>query len=471
MYMDNHSYILSFRLRFLVGAIYALSLIDYFFIALQYAEDSYWQLFLARLIHVSLLLAPFCFYRQKFPWFHPLIFNTLIGAIRLAFLYFLQFLSGEDWSLVIFENDALPYQSENQIAGLMCQEQLLLGLSLLVYYAAYFLFPPLFPRLRQIHFFAVPRHFARKAIVLLICSSLAFLVFIYLSGGIVEHIGSWQGGRKSALSGIGYLAMLIYSSAIACLIWRCIEKKAEKTISFWLVLIVSLTLMLLLGGSRSYLINVAVIVFLLWIYDREQISKTALFLMLSLVFLFVGFWGSARTQIQKNAQFDWEKVRSVQFLMVEAQRELVMRASVRKAVYPILSEVPKETPYLYGKSYLAAALCWVPRQFWADKPGLIDGLVGETFFDVNVGIPPGPIGEAYWNFGYLGIMLVFLVYGLFHRGLFTLFQNSDRSTLAFLLYSLLLFNVYPITSSVISALLLFVPAVILCWSFRLVRRA
>ncbi|MCC6932720.1 MAG: oligosaccharide repeat unit polymerase [Deltaproteobacteria bacterium] len=464
--MKDRSYQLRPWLRFSVCTIFAFSLFDCFFIALDHASFIYWKLFLLRLLHIALLLYPFIFYRQNYVWFHPLVFNTLISAIRLFFLYLLQAISGEGLSLLIFENDALPFLNEEQIAALMAEEQLLLAISLFSYYLAYFYFPPL----SKAKFLTIRKSFDLKAVLLVLLSLLVFTIFIGLSGGIGAHIASWQGGRKSALTGIGYLAMLTYAAAVSCLIWWSLDNRAGKKVIYWLSLIVSLLLMLLLGGSRSYIINIVVIGFLLWIYNRQRFSKFGFALTLTLIMFFVGCWGAARTQLQKQAAFDWDKVLSAQSMLVETQKELILRSSVRKAVYPILHYVPSQDGYLYGRSYLAAFLCWIPRQFWPEKFGLIDGLVGETFFDVNVGIPPGPIGEAYWNFGYLGVVLAFALYGCFHKSVYSLFQTSDRSTLIFLLYMLLLFNVYPITSSIISALLLFVPGLLICWLFTLVQR-
>lgn len=80
----------------------------------------------------------------------------------------------------------------------------------------------------------------------------------------------------------------------------------------------------------------------------------------------------------------------------------------------LMDVVPSEVPYTYGSTYFLWIISPIPRSVWPDKPVVrIGGLLGSAVYgtrDSN-GIPPGFVGEAYLNFGWLGIPLVSLLFG------------------------------------------------------------
>jgi hypothetical protein len=130
---------------------------------------------------------------------------------------------------------------------------------------------------------------------------------------------------------------------------------------------------------------------------------------------FLGLAGALRrstwTGTQGLASFDATDLTVVQ----DAIREIVRRSAEEGAVPAIIERVPIDVEPLWGESYLAAAGIAVPRALWPGKPRSIDGRVGSTFFGVDYGIPPGGLGEAYWNFGVAGVVAVFLLIGLLFR--------------------------------------------------------
>jgi hypothetical protein len=88
-------------------------------------------------------------------------------------------------------------------------------------------------------------------------------------------------------------------------------------------------------------------------------------------------------------------------------------------------------------------------------------LVGETFFNSPSGTPPGPIGEAYWNFHIPGVIIVFFVFGIFHRWLAQCFVTYHSYPAAILIYLTILFTLDPSTPATVVCLMLLVPLLIL----------
>lgn len=92
----------------------------------------------------------------------------------------------------------------------------------------------------------------------------------------------------------------------------------------------------------------------------------------------------------------------------------------------IISLIPKEADFQYGMSYLAIPFFWVPRAIWPDKPQAdLGAWVKSEIFGQRVqlsGWPPGLVGDAYINFGYIGIIIIPFIYGLFLRMFYESFK-------------------------------------------------
>jgi oligosaccharide repeat unit polymerase len=81
--------------------------------------------------------------------------------------------------------------------------------------------------------------------------------------------------------------------------------------------------------------------------------------------------------------------------------------------------VPAEIPYLHGDSYLQVFVLPIPRALWSTKPADEISVVITTFDPGNSGFAFPAFGEAYANFGLLGVTLCGVLLGglaeLLHR--------------------------------------------------------
>lgn len=93
----------------------------------------------------------------------------------------------------------------------------------------------------------------------------------------------------------------------------------------------------------------------------------------------------------------------------------------------IIKYVDSKESYKYGSSYIWIIQSFVPRSVWPSKPPNIDTEVGFKIYDANSygtgAVPPGLIAESYWNFGYIGVVIVSLLCGIFLKKL-TNYYNS-----------------------------------------------
>ncbi len=97
-----------------------------------------------------------------------------------------------------------------------------------------------------------------------------------------------------------------------------------------------------------------------------------------------------------------------------------------------LQEFPAHHPYLYGSGYVPG-ICWFPRALWPSKPLGTGYVISQMWFDreelqTNLGLPT--MGEAYANFGIIGIAVILFLIGRIVRVLNTYLQIHYHNVIA-----------------------------------------
>jgi hypothetical protein len=414
-------------------------------------------LFAALIVNMGLMLAPVAFYQPGFGWFHPLIFGLFLGYLdhlRRIDVY----LNGLQW------HAALPGWSAEALTALLSQELWLQSLGLAAWFGGYLLSPALPVPAVQ---FQRPRHLGAKVSGAVLFSAALFSVYMQGRGGIVSHILSWGAGRSEALAGAFYWQFFTQLGLIGCLSWLAIDPRSTRQPLFWGCTATSLTMAYLTGGSRSSVIYFMIMGVLTWLLRERKIAVVQL-VSVALVGLFLmGILGNLRASTYGGTSIDWSVLRggvpaestTGDSALGSGLSEVAERSSVYAGTFPILALVPDQVDFLGGSSYLALLTLPVPRAIWPEKPGLVAGRVGETFFDMPVGMPPSAVGEAYWNFGVPGVAIAFFVFGIFTRWLVDCFRHYADQPAAIVLYIITLFLLAePAGLSVIGWLMMLVPA-------------
>lgn len=414
-------------------------------------------MFLALGLNGLLLLAPVIVYQPTFGWFHPFIFGlffTYLDHLRRIDVY----LSGLQWHV------ALPGWSVESLTALLSQELWLQGLGLAAWYGGYVLSPALPAPAVQFH---QPRYLAAKVSGAVLFSAALFAVYMQSRGGIVSHILSWGAGRNEALAGAFYWQFFTQLGLIGCLSWLVIDPRSLLRPLFWGCTVTSLMMVYLTGGSRSSVIYFMIMGVLAWLLRERKMAVMQLVAIALTGLFLMGILGNLRASTY-GGTIDWNVLRggvpaestTGESALTSGLSEVSQRTSVYAGVFPILGLVPEQVDFLYGSSYLAVLTLPVPRALWPEKPGLVAGIVGETFFDMPVGMPPGAVGEAYWNFGVPGVAIAFFLFGIFTRWLADSFCHYAEQPAAIVLYVITLFLLAePSGLSIIAWLMMLVPAV------------
>ncbi|BAZ86763.1 O-antigen polymerase [Dolichospermum compactum] len=390
---------------------------------------------LGLVVNFLLLLIPVIFYQPSYGWFHPLIFNivlTLIHEIRKTPIY----INGLESHI------ALPNWNSESLTFLLADNVFLSIVGLVSYYCGFF-FSLRFGNLQLT--FLPPRHLKLKVLCVVIFSIVACAAYMQIQGGIAAHILSWGQGRRATLAGQFYWQFLIQFGAIACLIWLAKDPKAHFQGLFWICSLSSLVINFLSGGSRSSVIYFIIFGLLVSMIRDRKIAFMQILTVVVIGLFLLGILGDFRNSTW-SGETNWNTLNQaspIESIFGLATDELGERSGEGSGEIPILALVPNQVDFLYGRSYLAALTILIPRGLWPGKPGLVDGVVGNTFFYLDIGIPIEPTLEAYWNFGVPGVFIVFFAFGLFHKWLVWTFRNYATEPLMIVPYVLTLYLLQP----------------------------
>jgi hypothetical protein len=127
----------------------------------------------------------------------------------------------------------------------------------------------------------------------------------------------------------------------------------------------------------------------------------------------------------------------------------------------IVNRTGTAIPYLNGDTYATAIATFVPRFLWEDKPlTAIGNFIGQRYGFLPLGdeitnIAPSQMGEAYMNFGVLGLVIAMSLWGLLARYVDERLCGEEPSWVPVYFFTMVTFQESPIGHSVVPVLKLF----------------
>ncbi|HXG48435.1 MAG TPA: O-antigen polymerase [Methylomirabilota bacterium] len=417
------------------------------------------------------LFYPLIFYRPEYGWCHPLILPTLLTLITLMPRNAGLFMNG------MSEHAMLADWYPEELNMLLAYGHCVNSVALMAAYAGYFWGP----RLRVPRVMVATTAPQRLYFVLLCAlgvSVFAFYSYTQVFGGLQNHLKSLAYGMAQRIElaegvdGIGQYTVLMSMAAVAALIWVCAQPAAFRNPVFWLVSTVALLMAYLSDGKRSSMIYPAMLMMLCWMLRHRHVPYLRLALVGVGAFFLLGVLGVFRTSNWVDpSELNVTTVRetSLAEIAVQTMEELTRRASSDSTFFPILAKVPREEELLYGRTYLEWGLRFIPREWWPDKPRGVDVQANLTFYGGEWGLPPGAVGEAYWNFHLPGVLVVFFLLGVFKRWLANLLSAYPRAPAIMVIYMICLFYFDGSQNGFRIWLYSMVPALVILWLGGMIR--
>jgi hypothetical protein len=201
----------------------------------------------------------------------------------------------------------------------------------------------------------------------------------------------------------------------------------------------------LVTGSRAAVLYPPILLLIAHTLHRRRLPRLSVIAPMVLVgWVVMGLVTIYRSSHFGKTSIDWLLFQDYDFADVlnAGSEELVNRSTTRSPGLPVLSHVPDDSPLLLGSTYLRVILAPIPQFFLPfEKPTAAGRLNGQMFFNIDAGVPVGAVIEAYWNFHVVGVVLVYILAGVFNSYVFRSFlANSDRRGVIGL-YTLFLFHV------------------------------
>jgi hypothetical protein len=390
------------------------------------------DLLLARVViqavETALLALPLLAYRRDYGWLHPLLLPTILDLMKAAWKYPFHLFTPLAAPVVSFQLDGGGTAFSLALApSELAETHLWYGLihvaALLCYYLGYF---HLRPWRTPILNFAKPRHPETTCMIAVVFCAALTSIYIVEKGGISSYLLAMRGGRVELFEGDGQFRTIAQFSLPIMLLWFSYATRPWRNPLFIGGLAVASTMVLAVSGSRSSVIVGLMSLVLLWWHRRGRvlIVPTAAFGVFGLLlFAMAGNFRSDYTSQDLNVDFE---TMSFAGQLEAASVEFEDRANSAGDLAAFAGALHGDL--LYGRTYLGAAAFWVPRALWPQKPRSADAynmwinFAGKTLdvpFDSGRtwGIPVNAVTEAFWNFHLPGVVVIFVLYGMFHRWL------------------------------------------------------
>lgn len=399
------------------------------------------MVWLAFLVYALVLLLPFLLYRSSWGWFHPLVFMVLWWQLVRQDLPRLGI-----YAEGLLHHRVMMDAGPIEMNAVVVQTLLLTSLGLLAFYVGFIGAGRLrVPRLS----FAAPRFLLFKVAMIGGISACAFLVLTWEAGGIGTLLlqrGLPRDQRIVVELGGGHWHYLVGLLKVACLLWLALRPNAWRNPVFLATFIFALAIDYIGTGSRSGIIMTVAMAGAIWMLNFRRVPYSAVVAAGAFALLVVGIGGELRmasrgadslSAIQLNA--------NVKDALVAGYRNVVSYGTETDGTYGIVAVVPQKVGFLYGQSYLSIPFAPVPSALLPfDKPqagGRLNAI--HIFGNPLSAIPPGNIGEAYWNFHVPGVFLVMLLFGVLIKWFVCLFSDNQGSGWVTIIYVYTLFLLQP----------------------------
>jgi hypothetical protein len=423
----------------------------------------------AEVIYQTLLFMPLLFYRPDYGWLHPLIFpvlfDTAIQLTREPIQLIAPFMGVGPGLGVASGSAALVGFDEMDLAVARLTYTSVKILAITVYYIGYFFGP----KIRVPEFLPCnPSNVRLKSLAAVLVAAAVFLMYVHSRGGLSAHLLSLRYLRFETLGGDGPILVLIAVAGIAILVWYALDERAGRRPLFWAAAAFGIPVGFLSGGSRSAVVYELVLLAILWALRHQRMPASRGLVLAAVSFLIFGALGIIRTDYEAR-EVNWGTLTSLDMAAwaEAADQEVAQRAANDSGL--VVVALGPEAGLLWGKTYLSAVLFWFPRAWWHGKPRGAGAYTAAVLFEGqdlaslakepprSAALPPGAVAEAFWNFHVPGVVVIFFLYGMFHRWLARLLLINARAAAVWPLYAILLLHFLPQTDSMIETLQAAIP--------------
>jgi len=223
---------------------------------------------------------------------------------------------------------------------------------------------------------------------------------------------------------------MIIGSTLIFFYWMLLKTKSNirDKIVFVFLFIFSFSLLLETGNRRMVLGFILFMIQLYLLQKKKKVRGTYLLLFIPITLFSIILIRAFRTALlEENDLFNM----TIYYFKIGFSDIRFFSSAIDSPTCffffgRILEEVPHHVPYIYWRSYYRVFYFIIPRSFWPDKPLKLTQTLGTTFwpsFTSSTGATL--VGESFYNFGLVGIVIVFFLWGLIVKQLESKIKLKD----------------------------------------------
>jgi oligosaccharide repeat unit polymerase len=363
---------------------------------------------------------------------------------------------------------AVPAATGFELNAVVAETLLLTAIGILAMYLGFLAVGRLpAPRLN----FRPPRRVAIKTSLVAATALLALLVLIDKAGGL----GSLMLQRGLAAEeqiftepSARIFRYLVGILTPACLVWFALDRDAWRN-PLWIGFFgFALAIGFIATGSRSGIAVPVLIAGAIWMLQNRRVPYSAIVLGAVFTVVVLGVGGAFREASRGAGSLHDVDVDTRVFEAAKRGVEVIVSyGTARDGTYGILASVPEEEGFLWGESYLAIPFAPVPSAILPfPKPPAGGKLNAVRIHGIDSGaVPPGYIGEAYWNFGIVGVIIVMLIFGIGLKWICQLYVTNCGRGWVIAIYVTSLFSLQPSSPAIYEFLHSVIPMAVFVFVF------
>lgn len=416
---------------------------------------------LTQIVIEFLILLPFLITRfagSPIGWVHPLVlpamFEISLGVLLSPEQLLAPFMG---WfpDYRPFWHSLLGGWSMERIKVAQLQLEMMTLISLI---ATYFGFALL--RLRWRPTWTLPKLSGFRIAAVFVLFLIAVLYFLQREGGIFNHMASLALGRFGMRETSGHFLVLNAFLPFLLILWYLSRPRSIRNPVFLAAFALACIMQFVVTGGRGGMFVPVAALLAAWMLINKRVPVGQVALLGLVAVLSLGALGEVR-QSGKDGFVSFEGLLDFDLAaQFEKSQEEVERRDIGTGL-AVATMVPREVGHLWGRSYISAVTFWVPRSLWREKPRGIGAHVASLLYKgretaqgyEGAAYPVGAPAEAYWNFSWPGVILIFVAYGGFIRAIADWYAHEPQNPVAALVVILAVFQFSsPSTVSMVSFL-------------------
>lgn len=288
---------------------------------------------------------------------------------------------------------------------------------------------------------------------LLVAGYLSFFYLLRINGGYLEFMAIRESWRAGGMSGQGWVIFpatsMIAMASLAYLIAFAEHFRGKIGIlKLFLLILITILPASQLGFRGLILIPVLQIMFAYNYKVQRLKARTVvpLLLILSALFTFYGLYREAFSLM--GGELSLTGLSEVLSDRPELAYNALLRSKGADIVAATIDHIGRLDDHRFFLPGVIETLTIpIPSAIWPDKPVPQSVQFSEQLFGIGGGVSPTVVGEAYWNGGLIGVLIVMMLIGF----MFRVFHNSVRRSVGKNSSMLFFASIFPSTIMIAEA--------------------